>query len=62
MYYVGENNKKEASGMTDTERVVSLELENNKLRADNDMLLNIIAQMKVTLNRLVHHYINDNDN
>lgn len=31
--------------------------ENRKLKEDNEMLLSIIAQMKVTLNRLVNRYI-----
>jgi len=31
--------------------------ENQKLKEDNEMLLNIIAQMRVTLNRLVNRYI-----
>lgn len=31
--------------------------ENRKLKDDNEMLLNIIAQMRVTLNRLVDRYI-----
>lgn len=31
--------------------------ENKKLKEDNEMLLNIIAQMRVTLNRLVNRYI-----
>lgn len=31
--------------------------ENKKLKEDNKMLLNIIAQMRVTLNRLVDRYI-----
>lgn len=31
--------------------------ENKKLKEDNEMLLNIVAQMRVTLNRLVNRYI-----
>ena len=31
-----------------------LEAENQKLKEDNEMLLNIVVQMKVTLNRLVN--------
>lgn len=30
---------------------------NKKLKEDNEMLINIIAQMQVTLNRLVNRYI-----
>lgn len=31
--------------------------ENKKLKEDNETLLSIIAQMRVTLNRLVNRYI-----
>lgn len=41
------------------ERIAALEDENRKLKEDRDKLLEIIAQMKVTLNRLVGHYITD---
>lgn len=40
-------------------RIAALEEENQKLRNDNEKLLNIIAQMKVTLNRLICHYISE---
>ncbi len=33
--------------------------ENVKLKEDNDMLMSIIAQMRVTLNRLVNRYIEE---
>lgn len=39
------------------ETIKRLEEENRKLKEDNEMLLNIVVQMKVTLNRLVSHYI-----
>ncbi len=39
------------------ETVKRLEEENRKLKEDNEMLLNIVVQMKVTLNRLVSHYV-----
>jgi len=35
------------------ERIAALEEENRKLRDDNETLMKIIAQMKVTLNRLM---------
>ena len=35
------------------ERIAALEEENRKLRDDNETLMKIIAQMNVTLNRLV---------
>lgn len=41
------------------ERIAALEQENRRLREDNEKLLDIIAQMKVTLNRLVSHYITE---
>ncbi|MCC8060025.1 MAG: hypothetical protein LIO81_04180 [Clostridiales bacterium] len=40
--------------MTDMEKLVE---ENHKLKEENEKLLDIIAQMKVTLNRLVSRYI-----
>lgn len=36
-----------------------LRKENVKLKEDNDMLMSIIAQMRVTLNRLVNRYIEE---
>lgn len=36
-----------------------LKKENQKLKEDNDMLMSIIAQMRVTLNRLVNRYIEE---
>lgn len=39
------------------ERVAVLEEENRRLRNDNQKLLDIISQMKVTLNRLVSRYV-----
>lgn len=35
------------------ERIAALEKENQKLREDNEKLMNIIRQMKVTMNRLI---------
>lgn len=40
-------------------KVADTELENVRLKADNEMLLSVIAQMKVTLNRLIDRYIAD---
>ena len=42
------------------ERIAALEKENGKLREDNDRLLKIIAQMEMTLNRLIGRYITEN--
>jgi len=36
-----------------------LQKENKRLREDNEMLLNVIAQMRVTLNRLVNRFITE---
>lgn len=41
------------------ETKVALEQENARLKADNEMLLSIIKQMKKTLNRLIDRYISD---
>lgn len=41
------------------EEVERLTEENRKLKAENDMLLNVVVQMKVTLNRLVNRYVTD---
>lgn len=42
------------------ERIATLEQENRRLKEDNERLLEIIAQMKVTLNRLVSRYVIEN--
>ncbi|GEM_PF-2105613 len=36
--------------------------ENERLKEDNEMLLNVIAQMRVTLNRLVNRFIVEQPN
>lgn len=36
-----------------------LQKENERLKEDNEMLLNVIAQMRVTLNRLVNRFITE---
>ena len=36
-----------------------LEAENQKLKEDNEMLLSIVVQMKVTLTRLVNRYVTE---
>lgn len=48
--------------MNENERVVTLERENVKLKEDNEMLMEIIVQMKGTLNRLINRYISDGAN
>lgn len=52
---MGERMQLELKGQM--ERMKRLEEENRKLREDNEMLLNIMVQMKVTLNRLVNRYV-----
>ena len=39
------------------ERIAALEEENQRLKDDNEKLMSIIAQMKMTLNRLVDHCV-----
>ncbi|MCI8888341.1 MAG: hypothetical protein HFG70_09690 [Hungatella sp.] len=39
--------------------ISELKAENAKLKDDNDMLQNIIAQMHVTLDRLILNYVLD---
>lgn len=39
------------------ETLVKLKRENARLEADNEILLDIIAQMKITLNRLIDRYM-----
>lgn len=39
--------------MEKDERIAALEEENRKLKADNEKMMKIIAQMNVTLNRLL---------
>ncbi|MCD8225040.1 MAG: hypothetical protein LUC99_09415 [Clostridiales bacterium] len=40
--------------MTEVEKLAE---ENRRLKEENEKLLDIVAQMKVTLNRLVNRYI-----
>lgn len=41
------------------ERIAALEEEIQQLREDKEMLMNIITQMKSTLDRLIGHYISE---
>lgn len=45
--------------MNETTNFISLQEENEKLKSDNEMLMKTVAQMKITLNRLVTHYITE---
>lgn len=45
--------------MADEERVTTLEEENRRLKEDNDKLMEIVVQMRVTLNRLVLRYVSE---
>jgi hypothetical protein len=66
MYYKGSDTARYPNGvckggrmMSVEERIAALEQENIRLKEDNEKLMSIIAQMKVTLNRLVKHYISE---
>lgn len=41
------------------QKLADTEHENARLKADNEMLLDVIAQMKITLNRLIDRYMTD---
>lgn len=45
--------------MSEAGIICELQAENAKLKDDNNMLQNIIAQMRVTLNRLILNYVAD---
>lgn len=51
--------EQEGMEMDFTGEMERLKRENAKLKEDNEMLLSIIAQMRVTLNRLVNRYIEE---
>ncbi len=43
--------------MSAKDSIIALEEENRRLKADNEKLLEVIAQMKLTLDRLISRYI-----
>ena len=43
--------------MSEQDRVLMLERENQRLKEDNEMLLSVITQLKTTLHRMVERYI-----
>lgn len=43
--------------MNEADKIRFLEKENARLTADNQILLKTVAQMKVTLNRLIDRYL-----
>lgn len=45
--------------MTDEEKMTTLEEENRRLKEDNEKLMDIVVQMRVTLNRLVLRYVTE---
>lgn len=45
--------------MNETDMISELKSENRRLKDDNDMLNDIIAQLQMTLNRLILRYIVD---
>lgn len=46
--------------MKEEERFARLEEENLRLKGENDKLLDIIVQLRLTLNRLIDRYIVEN--
>ena len=55
--YLSQFQKRRLRYMSEKEKMSVLESENQRLKTDNDMLLEIVAQMRVTLNRLILQYI-----
>ena len=51
--------RKEGDQMADEEKLSVLEEENRRLREDNDKLMEIVVQMRATLNRLVLRYVSE---
>lgn len=47
--------------MNDREIIASLKAENEQLKKDNEMLQKIVAQMQVTLDRMIVRYVSGND-
>ena len=47
--------------MNEKEMIASLKAENEQLKKDNEMLQKIVAQMQVTLDRLIARYVSDNN-
>lgn len=45
--------------MSETEMLEVLEAENQRLKMDNDKLLEIVVQLRVTLNRLIERYVKE---
>lgn len=45
--------------MSSEDRIAVLEEENQRLRNENEILLNIIEQMRATLNRMIGHYVTE---
>lgn len=43
--------------MSSKDSIIALEEENRRLKADNEKLLEVIAQMNLTLDRLIRRYI-----
>ena len=58
--YLSQVKQKEGQSMSEKERISALEAENQRLKNDYDMLLEIVAQMRVTLNRLILQYVSAN--
>ncbi len=51
--------RKEGDQVADEEKMTTLEEENRRLKEDNEKLMDIVVQMRVTLNRLVLRYVTE---
>ena len=49
--------RKGGCDMSSKDSIIALEEENRRLKADNEKLLEVIAQMNLTLDRLIRQYI-----
>lgn len=49
--------RKGGCDMSSKDSIIALEEENRRLKADNEKLLEVIAQMNLTLDRLIRRYI-----
>lgn len=47
--------------MKETDLIAELRAENAKLKDDNKVLNDTVAQMRGTLNRLIERYVSDNE-
>jgi len=55
--YIDTKSEKGGVSVNEKETIAALEEENRRLRKDNDMLREIMVQMRGTLNRLIIRYV-----